>query len=542
MPDFKGRYLSLFRFILHTILLGFLLVVFTGCSASNPPTLNTITVTILADNKQASIETRPGITVQEALDQAKIKLNTLDRVDPPSFTLLAEPMTIKITRVREEFQVEEVSIKFVQQTVHNESLPEGQTLLIQSGSNGTEQITYRQMFENDVAGPRTIFKTLTLTEPKPEIVMVGVQTPFTAVPINGKIAYITAGNAWIMETSTANRRPLVTSGDLDGRIFNLSSDGAWLLFDRKADSSTTGEINTLWAVSTTAKVPKPINLRVKNIVHFAAWQPGKNLTLAYSTVEWRATAPGWQANNDLYVLQINSDGIILKQEKVLEANSGGIYGWWGMDFAWSADGKLLAYARPDGIGLVDLENGKLEPLIDLTPLQTHSDWAWVPQLGWSPDHQILYSITHAPMAGVENNEASPLFDLTAVLMDGGTSINMVPQSGMFAYPAPSPAVPPAGDGRFMVAYLQAVFPDRSDTSRYRLVIMSQDGSNRQSVFPSEGAAGLQPQKLVWSPSPASPGDLWVALIYQGNLWLVNAQSSQAQQITGDGSIITDDWK
>ncbi len=277
---------------------------------------------------------------------------------------------------------------------------------------------------------------------------------------------------------------------------------------------------------------------MNNVTHFAAWRPGKNLTLAYSTVEWRATAPGWQANNDLYILQINADGIILKQEKVLEANSGGIYGWWGMDFAWSVDGKLLAYARPDGVGLVDLENGNLEPLIDLTPLQTHSDWAWVPQLGWSPDHQILYSITHAPMAGVENAEASPLFDLMAVLMDGGASINMVPQSGMFAYPAPSPEV----NDQFLVAYLQAVFPDRSDTSRYRLVIMRQDGSNRKSVFPGEGAAGLQPQKLTWSPSPANASDLWVALIYQGNLWLVNAQSGQTQQITGDGSIIADDWK
>ena len=538
MPDFKGRFLSLVKLILRTIILGVLLGAFTGCSASTPPAQTTSAITILADNKQVTIQSSPGITVQQALDQAKLKLNTLDRVDPPSFTILAEPMTIKVTRVREEFQVEEISIKFEQQTVRNESLPEGQTLLIQSGSNGTQQITYRQVFENDVPGPRTIFKTLTLTEPRPEIVMVGVQTPFTAVPITGKIAYITAGNAWIMETSTANRRPLVTSGDLDGRIFNLSSDGAWLLFDRKAASTATNDIDTLWAVSTTAKDPKPIDLRVKNVVHFAAWQPGKTLTLAYSTVEWRATAPGWQANNDLYLLRVNSDGIILKQDKVLESNSGGIYGWWGMDFAWSADGKLLAYARPDGLGLVDLDNGKLEPLVDLTPLQTHSDWAWVPQLGWSPDHQILYSITHAPMAGVENNEASPLFDLTAVLMDGGNSIDMVAQSGMFAYPAPSPAV----NSQFLVAYLQAVFPDRSDTSRYRLVIMRQDGSNRQAVFPAEGAAGLQPQKLIWSPSPSSAADLWVALLYQGNLWLVNAQSNQAQQITGDGSIISADWK
>jgi len=523
---------------LRSLLLGLLLAALAGCSTSQSSTQNTITVTILADNKTTSVSSSPGITVQEALDQAKIKLNTLDRVDPPSFTVLADNMTIKITRVREEYTVEEVSIQFEHQTVHNESLPEGQMLLIQSGSNGTNQITYRQVFENDVPGPRTVFKTVTLTDPKPEIVMVGVQTPFTAVPITGKIAYITAGNAWIMETSTANRRPLITTGDLDGHIFNLSSDGAWLLFTRKSTKSATEEINTLWAISTTTKDAKPVDLRVKNVVHFAAWEPGKTLTLAYSTVEPRTTAPGWQANNDLYLLRVNPDGIILKQDKLLEPNSGGIYGWWGMDFDWSADGKLLAYARPDSLGLVDLDTGKLDPLMDLTPLQTHSDWAWVPQMGWSPDHQILYSITHAPMAGVDNNEASPLFDLTAVVMDGGIPISLVPQSGMFAYPAPSPAI----NSNFLVAYFQAIFPDRSDTSRYRLVIMRQDGSNRQTVFPAEGAPGLQPQKLVWSPAPQGANDLWVALIYQGNLWLLNPQTVQAQQITGDGSINVADWK
>jgi resuscitation-promoting factor RpfB len=538
MPDYKGRLFSLIKPLFRILWLVWILAALTGCSAPKPASQNTIAVTILADNKQASIQAPPGITVQEALDQAKIQLNTLDRIDPPSYTVLDGPMTIKVTRVREEFQVEEVSIEFERQTVRNESLPEGQTLLIQSGSNGVRQITYRQVVENDVPGPRTVFKTLTLSEPKPEIVMVGVQTPFTAVPISGKIAYITAGNAWIMETSTANRRPLVTSGDLDGHIFDLSSDGAWLLFSRKSEKAATEEINTLWAVSTAKKDPKPISLRVKNVVHFAAWQPGKTLTLAYSTVEPRATAPGWQANNDLYLLRVNPEGIILKQDQVLEPNSGGIYGWWGMDFTWSPDGKLLSYARPDSLGLVNLEDGTLVPLLDLTPLQTHSDWAWVPELGWSPDHQILYSVTHAPMAGVDNNEASPLFDLTAVLMDGGIPIDLVPQSGMFAYPSASPMI----NSNFLVAYLQAVFPDRSDTSRYRLVIMRQNGSNRQTIFPPEGSPGLQPQKLVWSPFPSGADDLWLALTYQGNLWLLNSKTDQAQQITGDGSINVADWK
>ena len=33
-----------------------------------------------------------------------------------------------------------------------------------------------------------------------------------------------------MEGSTANRIPLVTSGDLDGRVLKLSRDGNWLLY------------------------------------------------------------------------------------------------------------------------------------------------------------------------------------------------------------------------------------------------------------------------------------------------------------------------
>jgi resuscitation-promoting factor RpfB len=452
--------------------------------------------------------------------------------------LITNPLTIKVTRVKETFQIEEQVLPFSQQQVKNESLPQGQTLLIQAGANGVQQVTYRHVFEDGVEVSQTPVKNVIITDPKPEIIMVGVQNPFTAVPITHKLAYLTAGNAWIMQSSTGERKPIVSSGDLDGHVFSLSPDGKWLLYTRKSTRPASEEINSLWVIDTVTENANPINLKVNNIVHFADWVPGAPNTVIYSTVEPRVTAPGWQANNDLFLLRVNPDGIILNQDKVLEPNSGGIYGWWGMDFAWSADGKLLAYARPDSLGLVDLDTGKLDPLMDLTPLQTHSDWAWVPQLGWSPDHQILYSITHAPMAGVDNNEASPLFDLTAVVMDGGIPISLVPQSGMFAYPAPSPAV----NSNFYLAYLQAIFPDRSDTSRYRLVIMRQDGSNRKTVFPAEGAPGLQPQKLVWSPSPQGVNDLWVALIYQGNLWLLNPQTVQAQQITGDGSINVADWK
>jgi len=56
------------------------------------------------------------------------------------------------------------------------------------------------------------------------------------------------------------------------------------------------------------------------------------------------------------------------RDKLLESNSGGVYGWWGMNFAYSAVCRL-AYTRPDGIGLVDQDGGYLKTHDGHTPLQ-----------------------------------------------------------------------------------------------------------------------------------------------------------------------------
>jgi len=267
--------------------------------------------------------------------------------------------------------------------------------------------------------------------------------------------------------------------------------------------------------------------------------PGLGLTISYSTVEPRPTAPGWQANNDLYIMTVNENGGILKKEKIIEENSGGIYGWWGTNFAWSPNGQLLAYARPDGVGIVDTERGQLIPLLDIIPLQTRSDWAWVPGLGWNSDSNLLYTVNHVAASNLTSVEESPDFDLSVILLQDQQVINLVRQTGMFAYPAPAIT---RFNRYYPVAFLMANSPEQSENSRYKLTIMDRDGSNRKVIFPEEGSTGLNPQKVVWSPQRNSGESQWIALIHSGNLWLVNPYSTQVQQITGDGSIIKIDWK
>jgi hypothetical protein len=116
---------------------------------------------------------------------------------------------------------------------------------------------------------------------------------------------------------------------------------------------------------------------------------------------------------------------------------------------------------------------------------------------------------------------------------------------MFAYPVFSPAQTwLSGETGYQVAFLQAILPSQSETSRYRLVVMDRDGSNQNFLFPQEGEPGLVPQQVAWSPE-ALPGKegYWIAITYQGNLWLVDSQGIETpQQITGDGLVSRFNWK
>ena len=512
-----------------------------GCGA--PQVMqDEIQIGINVDGQSLRIEIPAGSSVEEALESAALPINETDEIEPPRYTILSANDIIQITRVEEIFETNQEILPYERQIVRNESLPEGETRLIQLGQNGLQEITYRSVYKDGEEFSHSLVKSVILQEAVPEITMVGVQTVFAPIPIPGIIAYMSGGNAWIMEDSTANRRALVTTGDLDGRIFALSPNAGWLLFSRKSEKDPAEEINTLWVVSVNGNPKAPIPIGVSNVVHFAGWRPNAGARVYYSTVEPRAASPGWQANNDLHMLSFTASWSSKPQE-IIEANAGGIYGWWGMDFTWSPDGRKLAYARPDGIGLVDVTNGEFEPLLDITALNTHSDWAWIPGISWGGDTQTLYTVTHATGSNLIGAEDSPYFDMSAIAASGGGDIQIAPQTGMFAYPAASPMRPSGEERVYQVAYLQAIFPAQSESSRYRIVVMDRDGSNRRTLFPPADAPGLDPQKVVWTPAPV-PGQVgdFLAAVYQGNLWLIDSGSGEAHQITGDGLISRIDWK
>jgi Tol biopolymer transport system component len=245
-------------------------------------------------------------------------------------------------------------------------------------------------------------------------------------------------------------------------------------------------------------------------------------------------APGWQALNDLRLILLDPTGKSTQESVLVPSNAEGVYSWWGTAFAWSPDGARIAYARADKIGWVDRQNNATHSLATLPPYQARSDWVWLPQLAWTPDNRYLLAVIHGAAIGMELPESSPVFDLAALPLNGSPAIILAHRTGMFAYPTTSPK---RKEGGYNVAFLQALRPLESDQSQYRLVVMDQDASNMRNIFPAEGDPGISPQHVGWSPDGTQ-----IALIYHGNLWLVDVASGTAQPVTSDGQVTTFDWK
>ncbi len=518
----------------------FLLLALTLFLAACRPaaSLPQIDVTVLADGAEHTVQVAAGSRVSEALQAAGITLGPLDRTEPHSLTQLNGAGELRVIRVEEAYEVAEQAIPFISRTLHNEAMGVGEQRLIQNGVNGLEEITYRLVYEDGELISRTAVRSQVVSAAVEEIVMIGAQSAFSAVAIPGRLVFLAGGNAWLLEGNTGSRQPVVTTGDLDGRIFEISPDGDWLLYTRSSQDEEA--INTLWVASLNDF--RQIELGVGNVVHYAGWvlSPsaiGSSTQIAFSTVEPSLNPPGWAANNDLQFINFTPSGDVTAVREGLPARStDSLYSWWGSAFAWSADGETLAFTRPDGIGLADIETDRLQTLLAVTPFQTNSDWAWMPTIAWGEDGW-LYSVDHAPQSGLETQARSPLFDLVA-LSPQGELRRLLQNVGMFANP-----VPESGGGQ--VAFLRAFTPSQSEISSYELMVLAPETGQTLSLFPPQGAAGLQPQRVAWAPAAeagAAEAGPMIAFVYQGNLWVANVLTGEARQLTGDGLVGSVDWE
>lgn len=277
--------------LLTFCLFAFLVSLLPGCSANKR-------VTILVDGERRVIETQASNVAQALLEQ-NITLGDQDRVEPPDYTPLERAATIQIVRVAIKTETAREPIEFEREYAREENLPEGQVRVSRLGANGQAEIDYQITLEDGREVSRREITRRVIQAPVNELLLVGTQGAVAAVPLTGTLAYIGKGNAWIVRGSTAERRPLTTTGDLDGRVFDLSPDGKYLLYSR----AETDKLNSVWLIDTVPFNAEARRVPLENILS-AQWAPDGSAFVAYTGGEKTQGAPGWKAYNDLNIAAV----------------------------------------------------------------------------------------------------------------------------------------------------------------------------------------------------------------------------------------------
>ena len=506
----------------------FLLLGFGLVTCGEPESMR---VTLAADGtQQLLLVTASYLTVGDLLDAVGFSLGGLDRVEPDLYVQVTDGMTVVVTRVEEMFDTERQVLPFAHRTVRSEAVPEGERRLLQAGTNGELEITYRIVLEDGEEILREEVSRQITVEPVDETVLVGIQGELGSVSISGTIVYLSGGNAWLMRESSDLRRNITGSSDLDGRVLALSADGSRLLFTRAMVGDIDTPLNSLWMARTSLVGEAPKYLGVTGVI-WGQWAPDGR-RVAYSTAERSGGVPGWKANNDLWVMTLPEEGsgdeAVLEQ--VLPSTADIPYAWWGRTYAWSPDGSYLAYGQADEVGIVALSDKQRVLLTSFPEYRTRSHWAWVPTLTWSADGYLLTFVAHGEdLSGLEP-EDTPIFDLWAASVDGELKARLAEDVGMWSAPRWSSGP----DG--LLAYGQAQSPRNSQDSRYELFLMDRDGSNKRRLFPPEGLMGLVAPDVAWAPG----GDA-LLFEYEGNLYRVDVKTGDLAQLTSDGQSTHPRW-
>ena len=289
-------------------LLLILALMVSGCQ-QNDNGSGKLTITVDADGISRVYNYDKSISTGQFLEEVGVSLGDLDEVNPSLYTQVRDGMRITVTRVVERTECQREPLQFETERRPTQQLAPGEEQIIQVGEAGVIEICAVITEKDGVETGRRGGSSVVIQEARRQIIYVGSEPLDTLIPVEGVLAYVSSGQAWVIEGRTTNLRPLTTDGFLDGRVFDLSDNGRQLLYTRSTqDEDDPAFSNELWAILDTAdSAPDAVQLVPEDVL-YAEWVPGRpTFTVSYSTANPQSDGVGWRAYNDLYLMPLDPE-------------------------------------------------------------------------------------------------------------------------------------------------------------------------------------------------------------------------------------------
>ena len=198
------------------------------------------------------------------------------------------------------------------------------------------------------------------------------------------------------------------------------------------------------------------------------------------------------------------------------------------------------------MGIVDFDSNELTNTCRLRCVQHITILGMgVTSIMVSFDNSLIASTVHGEPLGSEPAETSPVFDLAITNANGTFSSTVKGAVGMWSAPKFSPEIPSNATefSEGYIAYLKAREPYNSINGEYDLVVADRDGSNARLIFPAQSQSGIKTSDFGLSANDFSwsPDARFIAVVYRGDLWVVDVQSAVSYQVTFDGGSSNPIW-
>jgi uncharacterized protein YabE (DUF348 family) len=133
-------------------------------------------VAILVDGRRRTFITT-NLTVRQALAEAKVSFDRDDQVRPAIDSRLTDGTSIRVVRVKKDTVVETDEIPFKTIRQADNTMEKGQEKVLQKGSEGVRQATFRVVYLDGKLTQRKPLSTRVTKKPVNEVVVYGTKEP-----------------------------------------------------------------------------------------------------------------------------------------------------------------------------------------------------------------------------------------------------------------------------------------------------------------------------------------------------------------------------